>query len=152
MGGQLSHYLSYVEENVLVKAATVDTGIQWAMFAVSWVLRTEKFYDLTGAATNLFLTWATLYWSKNDTTLWSPRQLAQSSCVSLWALRLGGYLFSRVMASGEDRRFRTAKQKPLMFFMYWTIQAAWIWITLWPTMIINSTDVEKPLSVIDYTG
>lgn len=147
-----STLLTTLNDNVLLKAAVVDLGIQWIGFAISMLLKTEKFYDLTGSATNLFLAWATLFWARNDVSVWSIRQIVQTSCVSVWALRLGAYLFSRVLSSGEDRRFRTAKEKPFVMLIYWTLQAVWIWVTLWPTMIVNSTTIDEPLTLKDYIG
>ncbi len=36
--------------------------------------------------------------------------------------RLGLFLFTRVLKEGQDRRFDKAKESPMVFFSYWTIQ------------------------------
>jgi len=140
-----------LNENVLLKAAVADLGIQVGGFVISWITNSEKHYDLTGSSTFLYLSWATLMWAKSGNKLF-PRQIAQNSCVTVWALRLGTYLFSRVLKAGEDRRFRAAKKSPPLMLTFWVMQAAWVWITLWPTMIINTKQVDLPLTHRDYIG
>jgi len=164
MGSSVSLLRPYINSNILLKAGLVDVGIQWGGFALSWFFNTEKFYDLTGSSTFLYLTWATLNWSTKQKTdggdggtaggQWSQRQVLQNSCVSVWALRLGLHLFSRVMAAGEDRRFRTAKRNPALLFTFWTMQAVWVWMTLWPTMIVNKQPQQEhtALNKRDYLG
>lgn len=155
MGSSTSkvRYVSNMGGNILLKAAAVDVAIQWIGFGYSSYMKTEKYYDLTGSSTFLYLTWASLIWAKRRTaTPWTTRQIVQNSCVSLWALRLGTYLYSRVLSSGEDRRFTKAKEDPATMFIYWTTQAAWIWISLWPTFIVNSSVARKPLLLRDFVG
>jgi len=149
----MGNWLSYANENVLVKAAVADVSIQWIGCALAMLLNTEKFYDLAGSSTFLYLTWVTLTWAKRNARLaWFPRQIVQNSCVSLWAIRLGTYLFSRILHDGEDRRFRKAKENPKLFFVFWTMQAAWVWITLLPTMVLHIRQQDKPLGYRDYIG
>ena len=144
----MSEVISVIASNALVKAAVIDVGIQWGLWAVASLLKTEKFYDLAGSSTFFLLAWLTLKWSGTFYT----RQVAQTSCVSVWAIRLGTYLFMRIMKDGQDRRFNKVRDKPLMFMVYWTIQAVWIWITLLPSMMLNSKKKDAPLGTRDYTG
>ena len=37
-------------------------------------------------------------------------------------LRLGMFLFSRVLKEGKDSRFNKVRGDPKMFWVYWTIQ------------------------------
>ena len=39
-----------------------------------------------------------------------------------------------------------------MFFKFWTIQALWVFITLLPTLILNSERRNVPVGVRDYIG
>lgn len=149
MGNKL---ISLMPKNELAKAAVFDLGLQWAAFSISYALKTEKFYDLIGSSTFLGLTWLTLSWGKQDGSQYFDRQIAQNLCVSLWASRLGCFLFSRVLSSGEDRRFRKVKGNFSLFLMYWTIQGLWVWFTLLPTMILNLKKVDKEMNYRDYLG
>ena len=133
--------MSILGKNPLVKAAVVDFAIQWALWVFAAYFRTEKFYDLAGSGTFLVLTLQTLL----SDGRYHPRQAIQSGCVAAWAARLGLFLFSRVMRDGSDRRFNRARDSPGTFWTYWTIQGVWVWVTLWPTMILNTTAKDKPI-------
>lgn len=153
MGTAVSRVRPLLDNNILLKAALVDVSIQWVGFAVSSYTKTEKYYDLTGLSTFFYLTWATLIWSKRRYAVaWTTRQLVQNVCVSLWAFRLGTYLYSRVLSTGKDRRFAKAKEDPSLMFTFWTMQAVWVWISLWPTMIVNTARTRKPLHCRDFIG
>ena len=136
----------------LVKAAIIDVAIQWALWSVAAFFQTEIFYDLAGSSTFLYLAWQTLKWGKSYHT----RQVIQTLCVSAWSLRLGSHLFVRIINDkGIDKRFNRVRSSPFLFFVYWTVQAVWIWITLAPTMIVNSKRMqgqEQDLSTSDYAG
>ena len=43
-----------------------------------------------------------------------------------WAARLGLFLFARILHDGEDKRFVRAKEDPILFFKFWTIQGKWV--------------------------
>ena len=149
----MGNYLSQLDRNLLAKAAVADLGIQWVGCAAALLFKTEKFYDLTGSSTFLYMTWVTLTWAKRGSKLpIFPRQIIQNACVSIWAIRLGTYLFSRILHDGEDRRFRKAKESPMLFWTFWTIQALWVWTTLLPTMMLNIKKYDKPLGMRDYVG
>lgn len=47
MGSSRSKMFSFMD-NPLVELAAVDFGIQFCVFGVSALLKSEKFYDLTG--------------------------------------------------------------------------------------------------------
>lgn len=134
--------------NVLVKSAVIDVGIQWAGFAVSAALKTEKFYDLLGSGTFLYLAYKSLQWGKR----YFARQKIQTGLVMVWALRLGLYLFSRILKDGHDRRFDKVRNVPTKFFLFWTVQAVWVFITLLPTLILNAKQHDEELSTRDYIG
>ncbi|XP_022080000.1 uncharacterized protein LOC110973462 [Acanthaster planci] len=134
--------------SILARSAVLDFGIQWGLFAIAAALKTEKFYDLAGSSTFLLLTYQTLKWGGT----FHFRQVVQSGMVGVWALRLGMYLFSRVLNEGEDRRFRQAKNNLGLFFFFWTMQAVWVWLTLLPTQILNAQTNDRPLTKRDYVG
>ena len=105
----------------------VDMGLQWALWAIASVLRTEKFYDLAGSST-FGLLLAMSYPRAHA----SVRQQVQTAMVATWAARLGVFLFTRVMKQGSDSRFDKAKNSPGQFFVYWSLQgtSSWLWVFL----------------------
>lgn len=135
--------------NTLAKSAVIDFGIQWACWVFAAALKTEKFYDLAGSLTFILLTAQ----SFKELRLPSTRQKVNSGMVMIWAIRLGTFLFSRVLREGKDSRFDVVKNKPGLFWIYWTIQGVWILSTLSPTLIVNSKKVaDDKITTQDYAG
>ncbi|XP_078057204.1 uncharacterized protein LOC144481914 [Mustelus asterias] len=133
---------------ILVKCALLDLTVQWVLWVAASILQTEKFYDLAGSGTFIILTYLSYRW--NGTSY--HRQKIQSALITVWGLRLGLFLFFRVLKEGHDRRFNKVRTSPRQFFIYWTLQAVWIFITLLPTLILNTKGKDWPLGVRDYTG
>ena len=96
--------------------------IQWISFIPAYIFQTEKFFDLTGSITYLTTVFAALYIT--DSAKISDYVIV--SCVAIWAIRLGSFLFMRIHKAGEDRRFREIKTNFTRFFMTWTLQGMWV--------------------------
>lgn len=132
----------------LANAAVLDFGVQAAAGSVAIALSTEKFYDLAGSGTFALCT-TTSYLALANPHL---RQTIQAGCVMAWSVRLGTFLFHRVLASGHDRRFKHALNKPPLFAFFWFLQGVWVFITLSPTLLMLSKTTQPALSSIDYIG
>lgn len=128
----------------------VDFAIQWGCWAIAALLKTEKFYDLAGSSTFALL--SLLAYNKYSNG--HPRAKIQTTAILIWALRLGTYLFSRILKDGHDRRFDKARDNPSLFFFYWTMQGVWVIVTLLPSlmMVILSQKKQPSLSAQDYLG
>ncbi len=100
-------------------------AVQWMAFLPAWWLKTEHFFDLTGSLTYLSLALGVLY----VTGVRDIRGLVIAVAVTIWALRLGVFLFRRVRVAGEDRRFRDIKTRFSVFLMTWTLQGLWVFLT-----------------------
>ncbi|KAJ7372043.1 hypothetical protein OS493_021471 [Desmophyllum pertusum] len=149
----MGNVLSSAPKRPLLTAAALDFGIQWALWAVASILQTEQLYgplyDLAGSSTFIFLILQTLRWQKKVLNL---RQLVQSGCVTLWGLRLGLFLLYRIIQVGRDRRFDKVRGNPRLFLIWWTVQGLWVWMTLLPTLILNTSAKDEKLTWKDYMG
>ena len=96
--------------------------IQWISFIPAFIFQTEKFYDLTGSITYLTTVFTALYITDSG----NISDYVIVSCVAIWAIRLGSFLFVRIHKAGEDRRFRDIKPNFTRFFMTWTLQGMWV--------------------------
>ena len=96
--------------------------IQWISFIPAFIFQTEKFYDLTGSITYLTTVFTALYITDSG----NISDYVIVSCVAIWAIRLGSFLFMRIQKAGEDRRFREIKTNFTRFFMTWTLQGMWV--------------------------
>ena len=97
-------------------------SIQWISFIPAYIFQTEKFFDLTGSITYLTTVIAALYITDSG----KIADYVIVSCVVIWAIRLGSFLFMRIQKAGEDRRFREIKTNFTRFFMTWTLQGMWV--------------------------
>ena len=49
-------------------------------------------------------------------------QYVQSGLALTWAVRLGWFLFTRVLRAGHDKRFEASKNNPILFMIVWFLQ------------------------------
>ena len=123
--------------------------VHWIIFIPSFLAKTEKFYDITGTLAYLITLYlASVLTSYSSGASLEPRTLIIIGMVSFWALRLGIFLFIRVLKVGEDRRFREAKKSFSKYLVWWTMSALWVFLTTANalTLIINNKKlVNQPI-------
>ncbi|MGB5326566.1 MAG: DUF1295 domain-containing protein [Pseudomonadales bacterium] len=100
-------------------------ALQWLAFVPAWLFKSEKFYDLAGSATYLFVIAIAWLFAGDQSAL----QTTIAVCVVVWALRLGSFLFLRIMQDKKDRRFDRIKHNAPRFFLTWTLQGLWVSFT-----------------------
>ena len=113
------------KKEIVLNAVILAFLIQWVAFIPAYLFQTEKFYDLTGSLTYLTVIWF-VYLSSNQVGEVNFQNLIVTVLISIWAIRLGSFLFSRIHKDGEDKRFRSIKTSPSQFFMTWTLQGMWV--------------------------
>ncbi len=110
---------------VIQQAVLIAFLIQWILFIPAFYFQTEKFYDITGSVTYIsIVTYISVqsYYAINV----NIGSILLASCIILWAIRLGSFLFTRIHKAGEDKRFKFIKPSPTRFFMTWTLQGMWV--------------------------
>jgi steroid 5-alpha reductase family enzyme len=110
--------------------------------------QTEHFYDLTGSLTYLTLVISTLLLAGSL----DARSLVLTLLVSVWALRLGSFLFLRIRRQGADRRFDAIKPSFTRFLMAWTLQGLWVFLTLSAAIAAMTTTAPTRLGFAGYVG
>eukprot|EP01103_Thecamoeba_quadrilineata_P000564 TRINITY_DN10490_c0_g1_i1.p1 TRINITY_DN10490_c0_g1~~TRINITY_DN10490_c0_g1_i1.p1 ORF type:complete len:240 (-),score=33.48 TRINITY_DN10490_c0_g1_i1:30-749(-) len=149
MGTTLSKAVSLFQvASPLTKAGVIDLSVQWGAFAVAAILQTEKFYDLAGGTTFVLLSLLSLNWGNH----FFLRQKIVTGQIVIWGLRLSLFLFSRILRDGKDSRFDRIRTKPKIFFIYWTVQALWVYLTLLPVLILNDNSNNPPIDIVDKIG
>lgn len=109
----------------LAIAVVATFTVQWVAFVPSYLARTERFFDLTGAATYVTVTAGLAIASAPL----DARSAVLTAAVVLWAARLGLFLFARVRRTGADARFEQIKTSGARFLGVWTLQGVWIVLT-----------------------
>jgi len=128
-------------------ALGLSLGVQWLAWPLACFFRTEKFYDLTGSLTFLLVSHLSYSWSSR-----SLRHTIASYTVLAWACRLGTFLATRVIKDGGDKRFEKVKHEPARFLVWWTVQGVWVFVTLLPTILLNSSRRAPALGPRDWLG
>ncbi len=124
--------------------------IQIIVFIPAMLLRTEKFFDLTGASTFTLISVALLTLSPDlDARSW-----ILAAMVVLWAIRLGPFLFLRIRRSGADNRFDEIKGAPLIFLRVWIMQGLWVSLTASAAWIVISSEpsARQPIGWLGFVG
>ena len=138
-------------ENVL-RVVILAFLIQWVAYIPAYVFQTEKFYDLTGSLTYLSVTWYALILASGDFASANVTNIVIVLLISLWALRLGSFLFMRIHKDGEDKRFRTIKPSATQFFMTWTLQGLWVSLCSMCALTAVSSDGGVVVNAMFYFG
>ena len=100
-------------------------AMQWLAFVPARLLKTERFYDLTGSLTYIAVTVAAVVTAAAP----AGTQWLIAAMILVWAGRLGSFLFRRIHAAGGDQRFDNIKVSSSRFFVAWTLQGAWVVMT-----------------------
>ena len=122
---------NYHVDSVIYKCMLISFFLHFLIFIPSNLFKTEKFYDMTGTIS--FVSVSTYaYFSSSNLSL---RADILFFIILIWTLRLGFFLFYRILKAGEDQRFSELKQKTLSFIVPWTLSAMWVFVTAAPALL-----------------
>ncbi len=116
----------------LLFASLLVNGI---FFAVAAVLKTDVFTDITYSMSFILLTVLTFSGRSSYTVF----HTAAAVSVIIWALRLGIYLFTRILFMKVDHRFDDKRDSFIKFGSFWILQAITVWIVFLPVYGILTT-------------
>jgi steroid 5-alpha reductase family enzyme len=137
---------------LVFNAVFLAFAIQWIAFIPAYIYQTEKFYDLTGSLTYLLVIWYSLTLSSDQFTNLNGANIVIVLLISLWAIRLGSFLFMRIHHDGEDKRFRSIKPSASQFFMTWTLQGLWVSLCSMCALTAISSNTGVVTNVFFYIG
>ena len=113
--------------NLVGHLLVITFVIQWMAYIPAFLLKTEKFYDLTGSLTYIGTISFALYATDSLNSL-KLGNLIVGMAIIIWAVRLGSFLFMRIRRDKKDGRFDSIKTSFSQFFMTWTLQGMWVFI------------------------
>lgn len=125
--------------------------IQWLVFIPSYILQTEKFFDLTGSITYISVVGVSICYSRYSVDL-DARSILLAALVTVWAVRLGAFLFRRIQKAGKDDRFDEIKPSFIRFLNVWTMQGLWVTFTAAAALAAITTTYRKELDVFAVVG
>lgn len=115
--------------------------MNWVAFIPAYLQQTEKFFDLMGGITFMSVTILAVILSP----IVDGRSWLLLLMVVVWAFRLSTFLYKRVHAAGEDRRFRELKPSIPRFLNTWTLQGIWVSFSL--AAALAAITSEKRLAI-----
>ncbi len=134
---------------VLLYCVLISFAIHLIIFIPSAIMKNEKFYDFTGMIAYLSIIIFALqqkYIQIHSIDIYS---LVLSLLISIWTLRLGIFLFYRVLKVGEDIRFKDVKNNALKFFVWFSISSLWVSLTTMAAMnVVTSKNYNKDLTLL----
>lgn len=116
--------------------AALCFALNWAAFIPAARWRTEGFYDATGSLTFLAVVAVALGAVVGSGIPLEGARVMPALLVVIWTLRLGAFLVRRVHRAGKDGRFDELKQQPARFFVAWTLQALWSFLTSFAAVLL----------------
>src|SRR5690606_10058919 len=120
----------YLFTGAAVLSAGVVVGLMTATWLASLLRRDASLVDHVWGIGFVAITW--FVW--NAQSQLTPRHILLLALVSLWGLRLSGYLSLRNWGHGEDYRYQAMRKRhgaafPLVsFFTVFALQGAVMWV------------------------
>jgi steroid 5-alpha reductase family enzyme len=120
-------------------------GINILMFIPAFLFKTDKLTDISYAASFLIL--ASIVASQSTQEL---GHILLYAFVTLWSIRLGGFLLYRINKQGRDKRFDEMRSKFFSFLKFWLLQGVSVFVILIPALLYwqNENLNYNTLSVI----
>ncbi|MAS58629.1 MAG: hypothetical protein CMD42_02660 [Gammaproteobacteria bacterium] len=135
--------------SLFVICGAISFLLHWIIFIPSYIYQTEHYFDITGSVSYLAVLAIAIFFTKPDIDI---RSLLICFLISVWAVRLGLFLFLRVKKDGKDSRFNIMKSKFWWYLSTWTIGGLWVFITICPALAAITSKVSIPLSWPGYLG
>ena len=124
--------------------------IHYIVFIPSFIFKTERFFDITGSIT--FLSVISYIFYNRNLEDFNYSGIILLVLIGLWTLRLGLFLFYRVIKDGKDKRFDELKTNFLKFMTVWTMSGAWVFITASPAIAALSSNKINDNSIFITIG
>jgi steroid 5-alpha reductase family enzyme len=134
-------------------AMYISFAIHWILFIPSYIFQTEKFYDLTGSLTYITVLSFVVFIKQTAVhEILDLRSLLLYFCIMIWTVRLGSFLFWRVLKDGHDKRFKSILPSFSQLFMTWTLSAAWVFIQALSALVALSALSQVEIGIVGWIG
>ena len=127
-------------------------AIHLLIFIPSYLKKTEKFFDFTGMLTYLSVIGFALYHKYNILGYIDFQSVILGILISIWSLRLGIFLFYRILKAGEDDRFSELKKSFSKFLSVWILSAIWVSLTSIAALSVLTSKITNKDDYFMYLG
>jgi len=133
--------------NAILLSFLISLAVNAVFFAVAAIRRTDVVTDLSYS-----LSFALLAIALPSLGAREPVQLVAALLVLIWAVRLGGYLLTRILRIKVDHRFDKMRDKPLRFARFWLLQAIAVAVIMLPVSYLLGRDSAPDFGLWAITG
>ena len=137
---------------IILLCAVVSFVTHWMIAAPSLITSSEKYFDFTGMVATLLVVLTAMFALLSSGAEASIRSVFVASFVSVWTLRLGIFLYKRIVKAGEDIRFRDIKKSLPKFLMTWTLSALWVFLTTVNAITLITLNPLEPIGIFFIMG
>jgi steroid 5-alpha reductase family enzyme len=137
---------------IILLCAIVSFLTHWMIAAPSLITSSEKYFDFTGMVATLLVVLTAMFTLLSSGAQASIRSVFVASFVSVWTLRLGIFLYKRIVKAGEDIRFRDIKKSLPKFLMTWTLSALWVFLTTVNAITLIALNPLEPIGIFFIMG
>lgn len=137
---------------IILLCAIVSFATHWTIAVPSLITSSEKYFDFTGMVATLLVVLTSMFALLSSGAEASIRSVFVASFVSVWTLRLGTFLYKRIVKAGEDRRFRDIKKSLPKFLMTWTLSALWVFLTTVNAITLIALNPLEPIGIFFVVG
>ena len=137
---------------IILLCAIVSFVTHWMIAAPSLITSSEKYFDFTGMVATLLVVLTAMFALLSSGAQASIRSVFVASFVSVWTLRLGIFLYKRIVKAGEDIRFRDIKKSLPKFLMTWTLSALWVFLTTVNAITLIALNPLEPIGIFFIMG
>ena len=117
--------------------AGIALGLQYAVFFLHGMpFNSEKFYDLSGSLTHFSVVASSMYLNYDGKA--HPVKLFASIVSFIWMIRLGSFLYARILKDKKDERFDHIKTVWWSFMGAWTLQVSFFIVLLSSLTHVNT--------------
>ena len=137
---------------IILLCAIVSFVTHWMIAVPSLITSSEKYFDFTGMVATLLVVLTVMFALLSSGAEASIRSVFVASFVSVWTLRLGIFLYKRIVKAGEDIRFRDIKKSLPKFLMTWTLSALWVFLTTVNAITLIALNPLEPIGIFFIMG
>lgn len=134
--------------NPILTSLLISLGIQTFFFIFAASFKSDKVTDLSYGLSFVILAWYLLLTNNQ----FQPLSILITILITLWGLRLAGYLFIRILKIKKDRRFDGIRENPLKFAAFWFFQGISIWIIMLPSIVVLNAQRAMPINAAAIIG
>lgn len=130
--------------HILLLSLLLSLVINLAMFLVAFALKSDKLTDISYALS--FIAVAVVVFTNGRRGMGHALLLAM---ITVWGVRIGGFLLYRVVKKGKDSRFDGVRENFRKFGTFWLGQAVTVWVLLIPALMAFHSPLQlSPLGII----